>query len=47
MFGKKVQYAYVPYDTQGAVKAFSGAVSAGILVIMETEILRMSNQPEP
>jgi 3-deoxy-D-manno-octulosonic-acid transferase len=38
MFGKKVQYAYVPYDTPGAVKRFLARVQPSILVIMETEI---------
>jgi len=38
MFGNKVQYAYVPYDTPGAVKRFLARVQPSILVIMETEI---------
>ena len=38
MFGNQVQYAYVPYDTPGAVKRFLARVQPRILVIMETEI---------
>ena len=38
MFGNNVQYAYVPYDTPGAVKRFLARVQPSILVIMETEI---------
>lgn len=38
MFANHVQYAYVPYDTPGAVKRFLARVQPRILVIMETEI---------
>ncbi|MEH6356922.1 MAG: lipid IV(A) 3-deoxy-D-manno-octulosonic acid transferase [Marinobacter sp.] len=38
MFGDQVRYAYVPYDTPGAIKRFLARVQPSILVIMETEI---------
>jgi len=38
MFGDSIAYAYVPYDTPGAVRRFLARTRPRILVIMETEI---------
>ncbi|HBX72138.1 MAG TPA: 3-deoxy-D-manno-octulosonic acid transferase [Halieaceae bacterium] len=38
LFGDRVQYAYSPYDTPGAVSRFLDRVRPAALVIMETEL---------
>ena len=38
LFGDRIQYAFSPYDTPGAVKRFVDRVNPRALVIMETEL---------
>lgn len=38
VFGEQVSHAYLPYDTQGAVRRFLSRVAPHCIIIMETEL---------